>query len=96
MHGGAAPQVKAAAKIRLLAMVEPAIKVLAAAMRDQKHQPGIALAAARDVLDRAGLMAEAAEATGGGTTFQLVLMQAGQTVDSPEVRTVDIRALIKE
>lgn len=43
-----------------------------------------------------GMFQEAAPSTGGGTVFQLVLMQAGHTVDSPEVRTVDIRALIKE
>lgn len=55
MHGGKAPQTMAAAKLRLAALVDPAIGVLAKAMKDQKKQPASALAAARDVLDRAGL-----------------------------------------
>lgn len=66
MHGGKAPQTMAAAKLRLAALVDPAIGVLARAMKDQKKQPASALAAARDVLDRAGFKAkDSLELTGG-------------------------------
>lgn len=82
-HGGGAPQVKAAAKLRLLALVDPALAVLARSMA-QKPVPmrksfpdgdkgkqayesavlthlrdqvpaAVALKAATEVLDRAGL-----------------------------------------
>jgi hypothetical protein len=53
VHGGAAPQVKRRAAERLAALVDPAIGVISAALRDKK-QPKIAFDAARDVLDRAG------------------------------------------
>lgn len=65
MHGGKAPQVLAAARLRLALLVDPAIGVLQKAMKQQAKQPGVALAAARDVLDRAGLKeAEKIELTG--------------------------------
>lgn len=65
-HGGAAPQVKEAARRRLAAMVDPALGVLQLAMT-RRQQIGksktrvpdkIALEAARDVLDRAGYQAD--------------------------------------
>jgi hypothetical protein len=52
-HGGAAPQVKLAAHLRLAALIDPAIGVLAANMRDRKKNPAVAQRAAEDVLDRA-------------------------------------------
>lgn len=54
-HGGAAPQVKKAAQLRLAALVDPAIGVLAHAMRQKGKQLPAALAAAKDVLDRNGM-----------------------------------------
>lgn len=59
VHGGAAPQVKRAARERLAEMVEPALEVLHKAMRLKetgKNGGPLALAviAARDILDRAG------------------------------------------
>jgi hypothetical protein len=53
MHGGAAPQVKAAAAARLRAMVNPALNVLEYAMKRKDKDLRGALAAAKEVLDRA-------------------------------------------
>lgn len=53
-HGGSAPQVRAAADARLRALVDPAIGVLEASMKRHAKQPQVALAAAKDVLDRTG------------------------------------------
>ena len=55
MHGGAAPQVKLAAKDRLAALVDPAIDALQRAL-DHKDI-NAAVRAAKDLLDRAGLAA---------------------------------------
>ena len=54
VHGGAAPQVRKAAALRLAALVDPAIGVISRALKDKK-QPKIAFDAARDVLDRNAL-----------------------------------------
>jgi len=51
MHGGAAPQVKAAAMERLRALQQPAIDRLAKLIA-QEEFPTVAYAASRDVLDR--------------------------------------------
>jgi hypothetical protein len=51
MHGGAAPQVQAAAEERLRALVHPAITRLAQLV-DQTEFPSVAIAAVKDVLDR--------------------------------------------
>jgi len=51
MHGGAAPQVKAAAMERLRALQDPAIDRLAKLIA-QEEFPTVAYAASRDVLDR--------------------------------------------
>ena len=53
MHGGGAPQVKAAAAARLRAMVDPALAVLEYAMRRKDKDLRGALQAAKEVLDRA-------------------------------------------
>lgn len=55
-HGGAAPQVKEAARLRLLAAADPAARKLIQLMR-QKDNDQVALRAAMDILDRAGLQA---------------------------------------
>jgi hypothetical protein len=61
MHGGSAPQVKMAARLRILALVDPALEVAIRAFdRDQRNgetDPRLAKIAAdlaRDMLDRAG------------------------------------------
>jgi hypothetical protein len=53
-HGGSAPQVKAAAALRLSGLVDPSIAVLAKTLKNDKR-PELALNAAKDVLDRSGL-----------------------------------------
>ncbi len=57
-HGGSAPQVRDAAARRILALVDPALGVLARATRPRRNpkwEPThVELSAARDVLDRAG------------------------------------------
>lgn len=52
-HGGGAPQVKARARERLLAMVDPALTELSRLLRKSKLDP-VRMAAVKDVLDRAG------------------------------------------
>lgn len=52
-HGGSAPQVRAAANKRLLAMVEPSLIRLADLVQQSEHMP-TALGAIRTVLERAG------------------------------------------
>mgnify|MGYP000585507580 CR=1 FL=1 len=52
MHGGAAPQVKAKALDRLMALQHPAIDTLDYLMQQRATFPSTAYAAARDVLDR--------------------------------------------
>jgi hypothetical protein len=60
MHGGAAPQVQAAAEERLRALVHPAITRLAQLV-DQTEFPSVAIAAVKDVLDRNGSLGKARE-----------------------------------
>jgi hypothetical protein len=52
-HGGAAPQVRAAAVRRLAALVDPAIGVLSKSLKSKSDR--IKLDAAKDVLDRNSL-----------------------------------------
>lgn len=52
-HGGAAPQVRAKANKRLLALVEPSLIRLGALVQQSEHMP-TALGAIRTVLERAG------------------------------------------
>lgn len=54
MHGGSAPQVRAAAQRRLLEAVDPVLAELIALALEEKD-PRTRLAACRDVLDRVGI-----------------------------------------
>ena len=54
LHGGAAPQVKRAAKLRLLELVDPAIATLARIMATSENE-ALRLKAADSILDRGGL-----------------------------------------
>lgn len=58
MHGGAAPQVKRRAQQRILEASDQAAYRLVQMMQDTKIPPAVQLAAARDLLDRAGLSAK--------------------------------------
>jgi len=53
VHGGAAPQVREAARLRLAMMIEPALGALAKSLKSKSER--IRLDAARDVLDRNSL-----------------------------------------
>ena len=71
-HGGAAPQVKASAAQRLAALVDPALGVLAANMKDRRKNPAVAQRAAEDVLDRAvGRTPETIKLVGSGENGQI-------------------------
>jgi hypothetical protein len=66
-HGGNAPQVIAAARRRLATMMFPALAVVEKSLKKHKSNPGVALRAAMDVLDRNGFKApEKHEITGEG------------------------------
>lgn len=54
LHGGAAPQVKRAAKLRLIELVDPAIATLARIMATSDNE-ALRLKAADSILDRGGL-----------------------------------------
>jgi hypothetical protein len=54
-HGGAAPQTLQRARERLAALVDPAIARLGQLLQEQDHKQ-VALAAARDILDRNSLV----------------------------------------
>lgn len=54
LHGGSAPQVKRAAKLRLLELVDPAIATLARIMATSDNE-ALRLKAADSILDRGGL-----------------------------------------
>jgi hypothetical protein len=72
VHGGSAPQVLAAARRRLLAACDPAAARLDAIARSKKSENRDAIAAAREILDRAGLLAERpgdATSAGNGTVL---------------------------
>ena len=53
-HGGSAPQVKAAARRRLLEAVDPVLTVMIALALNEED-PRVRFAACRDILDRVGL-----------------------------------------
>ena len=55
MHGGAAPQVKAKARQRLLAAADPAAARLIELINDRTLEPRDTLAAIRELFNRAGL-----------------------------------------
>ena len=60
MHGGGIPQVREAARLRILELVNPALATMARAVRG-KGKPGqVEINAARDILDRAGFAAKQA------------------------------------
>ena len=80
-HGGGAPQVKAKAQQRLLMAADDMAAVMVAIAFNEKMPPAVRVAAARDVMDRAGLKpVEQVEVT---------------TVDS-DVVDLEIRRLLRE
>lgn len=55
MHGGAAPQVRRAAEVRLLMASDGAVAALVSILRDSKAEDAVKVRAATAILDRAGL-----------------------------------------
>lgn len=78
MHGGAAPQVKAAAMERLMALQHPAIDRLEQLI-GQKEFPTVAYAASRDVLDRT--MGKPGESLKVSLTLSLEELVAGSKAE---------------
>ena len=73
MHGGRAPQVQAAAAERLKALAGRAVDVLEDFLEDTESG-ALRLAAARDVLDRAGYKAtEKVDLTSKGESFSFTI-----------------------
>lgn len=55
MHGGAAPKAQAAARMRLLEMIDPALHRLMTELNNEDAKPAERLRAVENVLDRTGL-----------------------------------------
>jgi hypothetical protein len=76
VHGGSAPQVKASARLRILAAADPvsARLVLMATQKRpfNKLEPALALAAIKDLLNRAGIVAGAAQEDDAGSGGQML------------------------
>jgi hypothetical protein len=70
VHGGAAPQVKLAAELRIRALVDPSLDRIQRAIADDAN-PQLALAAARDILDRAGYRATEKVQSEGRTVIEI-------------------------
>jgi len=76
-------------------MVDPALACLDEHVRN-KREPDLRFAAAKDILDRAGIGEKPEAAAGGSATIQLVVMPAGSQLDAASSRpALDITALIK-
>jgi hypothetical protein len=90
VHGGGAPQVREKARLRLLALVDPAIGALGELVRD-KRIPAVRLQASKDILDRAGIR-EAPETAAGSNVVQIAIVSS----EGPEAKPLNIRALVKE
>ena len=83
-HGGAAPQVKLAAKDRIAALVDPAIDALQRAL-DHKDI-NAAVRAAKDLLDRAGLAAPKQMEHSGGVSLLDALRRIEEKEDAARER----------
>jgi hypothetical protein len=70
VHGGRAPQVKMAAEERIRALVSPSLDRIQRTIADNAN-PQLALAAARDILDRAGYKATEKVQTDGRTVIEI-------------------------
>lgn len=95
MHGGSAPQVRAAARVRLeMAADRAARELLRMAMDDPEVADSVKLAALRDALDRAGLSAKTAVSVevGPSKAYEEILtdaMTGGSRAESRAERGVE-------
>lgn len=84
MHGGAAPQVREAARQRLLELVAPALATLARGVKNRKGVPfPTEIAAAREILNRAGIP-DPTVAVDGGASITLVVRSVLQPAEEVE------------
>jgi len=70
VHGGKAPQVRLAADERIRQLVDPSLNRIARTIGDDAN-PALALAAARDILDRAGYKATEKIQSDGRTVIEI-------------------------
>ena len=70
VHGGMAPQVKRSADERIRDLVDPSLNRIARTIADDAN-PALALAAARDILDRAGYKATEKIQSDGRTVIEI-------------------------
>lgn len=89
-HGGAAPAAKKAARLRLAALVDPAIDYIHSVLKPGKgHKkavpPNVRLAAAKDALDRNGFKAK----------DELVLTQEFDPTQFAHMSDEDVETLLK-
>jgi len=70
-HGGAVPNVRAAAERRIQSLVLPALATIAQAIKAFDSEPAVALAAARDLLDRAGFKTALQVEASGRTVIEV-------------------------
>jgi hypothetical protein len=89
-HGGAIPNVRAAAERRIQQLILPALATIAQAIRSFDSEPAVAVAAARDVLDRAGYKTALQVESSGGMSIQIeyvnrpVRTDGAPLVDAPQ------------
>ncbi len=91
VHGGAAPQVRAKAQERLAALVDPAIERLSKIVQDDEAK-ALALAAARDILDRNNLSGKHKHEHVGGAGGPIITRIEQVIVDSKVEDDVDLEA----
>jgi hypothetical protein len=85
-HGGAAPQVREAARLRLACLVTPALQVFHEILKDKGHPHR--LAAAKEVLERNRLYAFGVEPPARGACPPAVTVQT--QVNLPEARVTEM------
>jgi hypothetical protein len=89
VHGGRAPQVKLAAELRIRALVDPSLDRIQRAIADDAN-PQLALAAARDILDRAGYKATEKVTTDGHQVIEVEYVGRAPTViDVSQTKVLD-------
>ncbi len=88
VHGGAAPQVRAAAHRRLLALVDPALEILGASLASKSESTR--MQAARDILDRAGHKAtDKVELSGSVTSIAETLRSRRAVIAAKAIENKD-------
>jgi hypothetical protein len=72
--------VRAAARLRILALVDPALATLHRAVKGKGVPNAVAIAAAREILDRAGLTAEKpSEQSAAPVAIQVIVQDVRET-----------------